>query len=639
MKSELLDSLGVTRNALVENIIGEMNNDRVTEALDIKNKNKRIDAIADIIREAALRCPLIILEGSPHTYVREIGCYQKVKWVDISDSIYVIMRRIGVKDGDYGRLDYMTKIVSRAISNRECDIDNTVVVMNNGVFDTMGRKFVPFSDRFITNRKVDYDYDELEECIAWRKFLDRVLPDKQLQNLLQEFVSACYIIRSKVKIEQMLILLGDGQNGKSVVFEVISALLGEDNVSHFYISELIGGNRREQNIYACKGKRLNYCSEIKTKEIDEDNADAIKSIISGEPVMGRKLFCEPETVTEFPLMMANANTLPRIKNPNNSLMRRILIIPFDVKISKDEQNLELANDLKKNLSGIFNWAMEGMERLRMNDFKINVPTSVRALVGDYMNENNPILNWLNQSDYSPRINVVERKMKMNWKTFRELYDEYVEWCGRIGERVCSQSSMVKCMKDAGYIHQRKTRGFGFSLYVPIETMLKKPKRATYDKTKSSISEEAQDILITGVPEVERYLGLPPDSITDYLFSGKLDGTYTRGKDGVCFNVQSLQSALSESGYFEMIRSKGFAERRYNDSVQVRRDRRVFNSDMKKRGLPFRKYSGSAVIPKTEKDCIVVPDGWRYSPENASIAVREYNENKIKYDKYGRECKD
>ena len=64
-----------------------------------------------------------------------------------------------------------------------------------------------------------YCYDPEAECPLWQTFLERVLPDGDAQLLLAEFIGYCLMPRHP--LEKMLLLYGEGLNGKSVTLEVI----------------------------------------------------------------------------------------------------------------------------------------------------------------------------------------------------------------------------------------------------------------------------------------------------------------------------------------------------------------------------------------------------------------------------------
>lgn len=103
--------------------------------------------------------------------------------------------------------------------------------------------------------------------------------------MLAEFIA--YSLTS-LKLEKVLLLLGSGANGKSVIFEIVQALLGEDNVSNSSLLQL-----REPHYRAMlANKLLNYASEISTRL----DADIFKKLASGEP-------CEARLPYEKPFML------------------------------------------------------------------------------------------------------------------------------------------------------------------------------------------------------------------------------------------------------------------------------------------------------------------------------------------------
>ena len=66
-----------------------------------------------------------------------------------------------------------------------------------------------------------YSYDPQAECPQWDNFIDRVLPAPDAQQLLREFIG--YILMSDHRLEKMLLLYGEGLNGKSVTLEVVES--------------------------------------------------------------------------------------------------------------------------------------------------------------------------------------------------------------------------------------------------------------------------------------------------------------------------------------------------------------------------------------------------------------------------------
>ena len=131
-------------------------------------------------------------------------------------------------------------------------------------------------DDFLTYQ-LPFRYNETAQCPIFNRFIDEVLPDIELQNVLAEFFA--YIFTKHLKLEKCLLLYGTGANGKSVFFEIINSLIGESNISNLSLANL----KEEHNRALMKNKLLNYGSEIRGNL----EADIFKQLVSGEPVQAR----------------------------------------------------------------------------------------------------------------------------------------------------------------------------------------------------------------------------------------------------------------------------------------------------------------------------------------------------------------
>ena len=153
-------------------------------------------------------------------------------------------------------------------------------------------------------------------------------------------------------------MYGTGANGKSVFFEVVQALLGSDNVSSYSLQSLTNDNGYFRAKLA--NKLVNYASEINGNL----ETSIFKQMVSGEPVEARLPYGQPFTLTQYAKLIFNCNELPKDVEHTNAYFRRFLIVPFDVTIPPDEQDKTLHTKIIDNeLSGVFNWVLEGLDRL------------------------------------------------------------------------------------------------------------------------------------------------------------------------------------------------------------------------------------------------------------------------------------
>ena len=191
----------------------------------------------------------------------------------------------------------------------------------------------------------------------FRQFLDRVLPEKESQDFLAEYLG--YTLTPNIKLEQCLVLVGSGANGKSVIFDIVNALLGKNNITHYTLTQLFG--EHEYRRTHLSGKLLNYHSELGTGLSD---VDMFKKLISNEPIDARLPYGEPFTVYRYGKFMFNTNSLPTSVEISDAYFRRMNFMQFDVTIPKSEQDPELAKKIiDTELDGVLQWMLIVLQRI------------------------------------------------------------------------------------------------------------------------------------------------------------------------------------------------------------------------------------------------------------------------------------
>lgn len=147
--------------------------------------------------------------------------------------------------------------------------------LQNGTFVISKEKkeLRDFDKKDFFKYQLPFKYNPEAKCDEFKVFLNQVLPEKESQMILAEYLG--YIFINNLKLEKCLILKGEGSNGKSVIFEIVQALLGEHNTCSYTISNLCNENgyfRAQLGNYL-----LNYSSELGGKNI---NPDLFKKLIN-----------------------------------------------------------------------------------------------------------------------------------------------------------------------------------------------------------------------------------------------------------------------------------------------------------------------------------------------------------------------
>ena len=305
-------------------------------------------------------------------------------------------------------------------------------------------------DDFLTY-VLDYNYDANATTPIFTKFIDEVLPDKDTQNVLQEFLG--YVFSTNLKLEKVAVLYGAGANGKSVFFEVITMMMGKDNLSFKGLGDIcMKGDKGNNHRAELESKLINYASELNPQGAD---IEIFKALVSGEPVSARRLYKNVYTFSNDAKLIFNANKLPAETERTHGFFRRFLIIPFDVTITDNKKDIHLHNKIiDSELSGVLNWAIDGLKRLLANE-DFTYSGAISEAVEAYKKETNSVALFVEEEGI-----IAHEDGTFPNKT---LYGLYKDWVVDAGMGKLSNVNFSKEMKNLGFVAYRKGNERGFKV--------------------------------------------------------------------------------------------------------------------------------------------------------------------------------
>ena len=256
-------------------------------------------------------------------------------------------QKMGMPHNDVGHFSYQEDLYKQFMSAAAIpspDRPSGVVAINlqNGTFEfsERGHGLREFRQEDFLTHQLPFSYNDNAGCPLFMSFLDRNLPDKDSQAVIAEYIG--YVFLRTLRLEKVLMLYGDGANGKSVLFNIILALLGRENVCSYSLEKLTGPD--PQYRAGLENKLLNYATEISGRV---DSA-VFKQLISGEPIEARVLYSSAYIMDSYARLMFNCNVLPAATERTTAYFRRFLIVPFSVTIPESEQDPELAEAFREN---------------------------------------------------------------------------------------------------------------------------------------------------------------------------------------------------------------------------------------------------------------------------------------------------
>jgi len=424
---------------------------RQLDKIKINTKHYRILSIKNIL-ETAKKNRWGLCKNHDFIYL-----YNGAYWAEIDkDEFQKFLGEAAEKMGvrwdnaqDYQFREQLFKqfLATAYLPTPESKKDTVLINLKNGTFEispngTELRRFDP-SD-FITYQ-LPFEYDPEAKAPLFEAYLNRVLPDPERQRVLAEYLGFVFIKHGSnvLKEEKALILYGTGSNGKSVFFEVVNALLGAENVSNFSLQALTNDNGYFRAKLA--NKLVNYASEINGNL----EASIFKQLVSGEPVEARLPYGQPFNLRQYAKLIFNCNELPKDVEHTNAYFRRFLIIPFDVTIPEHEQDKNLHTKIIENeLSGVFNWVLEGLNRL-LKQKKFSECKAAQQALEQYKTESNSVQMFLNENEY--------KSSATNYKLIKDLYPEYRAFCIDGGMTPFKKVNFIKQLRALGFIVDRVTQ--------------------------------------------------------------------------------------------------------------------------------------------------------------------------------------
>jgi putative DNA primase/helicase len=263
------------------------------------------------------------------------------------------------------------------------------LTLQNGLYDLVEHCLISHTENIFTTNLLPYDYDPEAKCPRWLQYLDEVfLSNQDTIDFVQEAIG--YAFHKAIPKPALFFLIGPGSNGKSVYIDTLTSLCGKDNVSNISLNLL----SNEIYILDLFGKMINVSSETPNKKYI--NTDLIKAVVGGDWVTGRELYKRPSKFQPFAKHYLAMNQLPNIEDNTHGMWRRIHVIEFPHKFTEEKMDVELTAKLRTELSGIFNWALEGYKRLRMQKFIFSESQSMQTTKKNYKTQSNSVLDYISR---------------------------------------------------------------------------------------------------------------------------------------------------------------------------------------------------------------------------------------------------
>jgi len=337
----------------------------------------------------------------------------------------------------------LNELIHYAIGDALVNSDNAranqikYLTLQNGLYDLDADILIPRSSEIFTTNLLPYNYDPSATCPRFVQFLHEIFEDDQTKiDFVQEAVG--YSFHKSLPTPAMFFLIGGGSNGKSVFINTISNLVGKENTSNVSFNALSD----EYYILELFQKMINISGE--TPQGRCINTDTVKAVTAGDWITGRELYRQPMKFRPFAKHFLAMNKPPVITDQSHGMRRRIWVLEFNRRFTDKDMDRQLEEKLAQELSGIFNWALEGYRKLKARNFALSEPSSMKMAKEEYMDEMDSVRQFA--KEYLEKTE--DRKAFL---TLSNAYSEYQGFCSQSGKKdVQPKNEFKKVLVELGY---------------------------------------------------------------------------------------------------------------------------------------------------------------------------------------------
>lgn len=174
--------------------------------------------------------------------------------------------------------------------------------------------------------------------------------------------------------------------------------------------------RASEDIARLNGCRfLNISEPSKTMILD---SALLKTLLGRDKILARTLYKESFEFYPYFKLFINCNHLPIINDDTVFDSDRINVVTFDRHFKEHERDTTLKDKLKEQdeISGIFNWCLEGLSKFRKEG--LTIPIEVKSATAEYRKNNDKFELFFDEKLTKSSKNI----------TLADIYSSYKEWC-------------------------------------------------------------------------------------------------------------------------------------------------------------------------------------------------------------------
>jgi putative DNA primase/helicase len=298
---------------------------------------------------AAKRCATETLKTALWQAV-ELPTYER-------DELIKDVRRCETAAGLNGVLDIAESLRPLAVAPDTLDRDPYLLNTKDGTYDLRTHQLRPADPADLITKVTGCGLDPQADAGPWERFLAEVLPDEQVRVFVRRL--AGYALLGVVREHVLPVFHGTGANGKDTLLGLLRRAFGDYAIEAD--PELLV-DRRGFGAHPTGQADLRGVRLATTSETDEGRRLATataKRLTGGNQITARRMAKDFFSFSPSHTLVLVTNHLPKVPGGDPALWRRLLLVPFDVVIPPERQDVSLPDRLGLSLPAVLRWSVAG----------------------------------------------------------------------------------------------------------------------------------------------------------------------------------------------------------------------------------------------------------------------------------------
>lgn len=300
-------------------------------------------------------------------------------------------------------------------------------------------QFYPYGYYDFTPYYIDINYAEDAEPVQKvDEYLDNLTDhNPEYRDFVLEVIANALITDHEFKrhLAKFFIFVGDGGNGKGTLLQIITKILGKQNVAANSISEL----SNERYTSTLVGKLANLGDDIQDEPINRKQMKVLKNLSTGDTIQIRRLYENPIMAQLNPTLIFTSNHILRSFDKDYSYKRRVLWCPMYGKPKVMEPDFITQLTTPKALEYWMSLIVEAYKRLYQNG-KYTECDMVENFTDNYHRENDTTIEFVeNLSDE-----------QIEFKRPPQIFQDYQAWCESNGEYEQTDKQLKTTILNRGF---------------------------------------------------------------------------------------------------------------------------------------------------------------------------------------------